>query len=109
MVKLSVLILPDFSEQFEIETDASGFGFGAVLMQKRHPIAYFSHTLSTSDRGKLVYERELMVVVMAVQQWRPYLLGKKFVVRTDQKALKYLLEQKVIQPQHQRWLSKLPG
>lgn len=65
-------------------------------MQKRRPIAYSSHTLSASDWGKPVYESELMALVMAVLRWRPYLLGQKFVVRVDQKALEYLLEQKVI-------------
>lgn len=39
-----------------------------------------------------------MVVVLAVQRWRPYLLGRKFVVKTDQHSLKFLLEQRVIQP-----------
>lgn len=34
-------------------------------------------------------------------------MGRRFVVRTDQKALKYLLEQAVIQPQYQKWVSKL--
>lgn len=78
-------------------------------MQERRPIAYFSHTLSTIDRQRPIYERELMVVVMAVQRWRPYLLGQKFVVKTDQRALKFLLEQRVIQLQHKKWISKLLG
>ena len=78
-------------------------------MQAKKPIAYFSHTLAVRDRVKPVYERELMAVVMAVQRWRSYLLGKPFIVRTDQKSLKFLLEQRVIQPQYQKWVAKLLG
>ena len=100
MMTLQVLALPCFSLPFEIETDASGYGLEAVLIQTKRPIAYYSHTLAVGDRAKPVYERELMAVVMAVQRWRPYLLGQKFIVKTDQRSLKFLLEQRVIRPQY---------
>ncbi|KAA0059477.1 hypothetical protein IC582_002782 [Cucumis melo] len=109
MMSLPVLALSDFTKQFEIETDASGYGIGAVLVQDRRPIAYYSHTLAMRDRARPVYERELMAVVLAVQRWRPYLLIGKFRVKTDQKALKFLLDQRIIQPQYQKWIAKLLG
>ncbi|KAA0038306.1 hypothetical protein IC582_003640 [Cucumis melo] len=109
MISLPVLALPMFDKPFEIETDASGYGVGAVLIQNKHPIAFYSHTLAIKDRGRPVYKRELMAVVLAVQRWHPYLLGNRFIVRTDQKSLKFLLEQRVVQPQYQRWLAKLLG
>ncbi|KAA0055700.1 Ty3/gypsy retrotransposon protein [Cucumis melo var. makuwa] len=109
MMTLPVLTMPDFNLPFEIESDASGVGVGAVLTQCRKPVAYFSKTLSMRDRARPVYERELLAVVLAVQRWRPYLLGRKFTVKTDQRSLKFLLEQRVVQPQYQKWVAKLLG
>ncbi|KAL0554844.1 hypothetical protein IC582_008772 [Cucumis melo] len=68
MMTLPVLAMLDFNLPFEIESDASGFGVGAVLTQCRKPVAYFSKTLSMRDRARPVYERELIVVVLAVQR-----------------------------------------
>ncbi|XP_042958052.1 uncharacterized protein LOC122293563 [Carya illinoinensis] len=104
-----VLRLPDFSKSFTIECDASGIGLGAVLMQEGQPIAFYSKALKGKALLLSTYEKELLALVSAVAKWRPYLLGGVFQVKTDQQALKYLLEQRVGTETQQKWLSKLIG
>nr|AEV42261.1 hypothetical protein [Beta vulgaris] len=104
-----VLALPNFELPFVIEANASGYGLGVVLLQQGHPIAYFSKVLGVRARAKSIYEKELMAVVLAVLKWRHYLLGRHFVIHSDQQSLKHLLSQREIGPEYQKWVGKLFG
>lgn len=104
-----VLTLPNFELPFEIKCDASGKGVGAVLMQMKHPIAYFSKAFTASKLSKSAYDKELMALVLAIQHWRHYLLGRRFVVYSDQKSLKHLLQQRITTANQQEWMAKLLG
>jgi hypothetical protein len=108
IVEAPVLALPDFSKEFVVECDASRVGIGAVLRQER-PIAFFSQALQEKQLLLSTYEKEILALVMAVQKWRPYLLGRRFVVRSDQHSLKYLWSQKISTIAQQKWLYKLMG
>ncbi|XP_062104134.1 uncharacterized mitochondrial protein AtMg00860-like [Humulus lupulus] len=59
MTSTPVLQLPDFSQDFIVETDASNIGIGGVLMQNGHPIAFFSKKIGTTVcRGFDVQQRD---------------------------------------------------
>ncbi|KAJ1703891.1 hypothetical protein LUZ63_003670 [Rhynchospora breviuscula] len=109
MSQAPVLALPDFTKQFVIETDASQHGIGAVLMQEKRPIAFFSKGLGYKNQGLSTYEKELLALVSAVTKWKHYLLGNTFVIRTDHISLKHLLEQRVNTAMQHKSLSKLLG
>ncbi|CAH9096892.1 unnamed protein product [Cuscuta europaea] len=109
LTEVLVLAMPQFDGQFVVECDASGTGIGAVLMQERRPIAYFSKSLADRTLSRSAYEREMMGLALAVQHWRPYLIGQKIVVRTDHRSLKHLLTQRIATPSQHVWVAKLLG
>ncbi|XP_028758775.1 uncharacterized protein LOC114717745 [Neltuma alba] len=103
------LALPDFTRPFILETDASGKGIGAVLLQDKHPIAYFSKQLSPRLQAQSAYVRELYAITQAVSKFRHYLVGHRFVIWTDQESLKHLGGQVIQTPEQEAFLPKLMG
>ena len=94
-----VLRQPQLDQQFEVEVDASGYAIGAVLMQKdetgkRHPVSYFSSTLSKAKQNYNIYTLKLYIIVRALQHWRPFLAGSphEVIIHTDHANLQYWKE-----------------
>lgn len=109
MSRVPVLGLPDFEKPFTLEMDASGIGVGAVLTQEGRPLAFLSQVLSPKHLGLSIYENELLVVLMAVDRWRHYLEGNKFIIKTDHESLKFLLQQKLQTQLQKKGMTKLMG
>lgn len=97
-----VLCLPDHRQPYEVHTDASDIVIGGVLMQEGHPIAYESKKLNDVKRRYTVQE-EMTAVVHYLRTWRHYLLGSRFVVKTDNVATSYFQGQKKLSPKQARW------
>ncbi|KAA8514958.1 hypothetical protein F0562_018255 [Nyssa sinensis] len=68
-----------------------------------------SQALGTTKRSWSVYAKEMLAIIHAIQTLRPYLLGRRFYIQTDQRSLKYLLEQRIATPEQQKWVTKLFG
>ncbi|KAL9984580.1 hypothetical protein ACROYT_G006890 [Oculina patagonica] len=107
-----LLHYPDWSKPFHVHTDASKLGVGAVLMQEDdqnhlRPLQYASQAFSPTQQRWDTREQELYAVKWAVEQWRPYLLGRKFVIETDHANLKWLCSIAPHKAKLARWASLL--
>ena len=111
LITAPVLGYPDPTKRYILDTDASAVGVGAVLSQvqegQERAIAYYSKTLDPAQRNYCVTRRELLAVVMAVKNFRPYLYGQAFTLRTDHASLRWLCRRKEPSAQVARWLEIL--
>jgi hypothetical protein len=107
MVSSPVLAMPDFNKEFVIEADACGTGIGAVLMQSGRPISFFSKALGPKAAGQSVYEKEAIAIMEAIKKWRHYILGGKLIIRTDQKNLKFMMNQRLVEGIQHKLMLKL--
>ena len=91
-----VLMMPDQSQPFQIETDASKYATGAVLTQldsngDRHPVSFISKTFSPAKRNYEIYDRELLAIIRALEEWRYYIQGSLHttIILSNHKNLTY--------------------
>jgi hypothetical protein len=105
-----VLMMPDQTRPFQIETDASKYATGAVLTQldsngDRHPVSFISKTLSPAERNYEIYDRELLAIIRALEEWRHYIQGSPHttIVLSDHKNLTYYREAKKLTRRQARW------
>ena len=97
---------PDFTQTFQLQTDASDVGIGAVLSQggdQDQPIAYYSRKLVDREKNYSTVEKECLAIVLAVKAFSTYLLGKPFLLQTDNRALTCLQSFKDKNTRLTRW------
>jgi hypothetical protein len=90
---------PDYSRSFEIHTNWSGVGLGAVLVQRNdegreYVITYASRSNNMTERNYSSYAGECLAAVWGVSHFRVYLYGRRFVLLTDHEPLKWLMTNK---------------
>ena len=88
--------------------DASDYAIGAILGQKRERtfqvIYYVSRTLNDAQLNYVTTEKELLVIVFAFDNFRPYLIGNRVIVHIDHSAIKYMMTKKDAKPRLIRWV-----
>jgi hypothetical protein len=103
----------DWTKQFILETDASGYALGAVIMQQFddniHPIAFHSRSLLSAEKNYDTHDKELAEVVFRFKCGRPYFLGAQHPIHvcTDHKNLQYFREPQKINGCQAHWLEFL--
>jgi transposase InsO family protein len=105
----------DMDLPFRLETDASDFAIGAVLLQRpkdsnfAHPVGFMSKKLLPAESRYGVHDKELLAIVRALEFWRPWLLASPFTVEvhTDHANLKYFATKQILSARHHQWAHQL--
>src|SRR5882762_8168177 len=105
-----VLVQPDPFAPFRLECNASKKACGAVLSQKGddglwHPVAFMSKSFIEAERNYDIYDRELLAIIKALEEWRHYLEGSPHDIEilSDHKNLKIFKEARKLSRRQARW------
>ena len=108
LISASCLVLPDSDEEFEVTTDASedAKAVGAVLTQNGHSVAFESAKLNPHQLNYSVHDKEMCVIMHALEKWRLFLLRQHFKVYTDHRSLVHFKTQNNLNQRQLRWQEK---
>ena len=111
LIDAPILAFPTETGQYILDTDASNFGLGGVLSQiqndQERVVAYCSRALRPSQRRYCTTKREMLAALAMCIQFRSYLRGASFTLRTDHKSLVWLHRFKDMEGMMSRWLHSL--
>ena len=94
LISPPILAFPNFDVSFQIFTDASNYGIGAILSQIQNGqevvIAYQSRHLKPSEVKYATIEKEALAVIYAIKRFKHYLIDNEFLVISDHRPLQWL-------------------
>ena len=89
---------PNWNKEFEIMCDSKDYAMGAVLGQRTEKIFraiyYANKTFNEAQDNYSTIEKEMLAMVFACENFRPYILGSHVIIHTDHAAIKYLMAKK---------------
>ena len=101
VISAPILIFPDDTRPFKVEADSSNYATGSVLSQlgkdgKWHPCGFQSKSLNAVERNYDTYDKEMLAIIRALEEWRHHLEGTQFVFKIwiDHKNLEYFMSAK---------------
>lgn len=109
LAKKPILQIYNPAYKTELCTDASKYGYGAVLSQelpedgKMHSVYYMSKKTISAESKCSSYDLEVLAVVVALKKFRIYLLGIQFEIITDCSAFQQTMNKKDIVLRIIRW------
>src|SRR3979490_3006804 len=105
-----ILVLPDQTKHFCLETDASAYATGAVLSQlcdngKWRPISFVSKSLSDTEHNYAIHDKELLSVIRGLEEWHHILEGTKYKIEilNDHQNLTYFCSAQNLNRRQARW------
>ncbi len=108
-----VLAIPTEEGKFCVEADASEGAIGAVLSQEQdgkwRPVAFLSKSLMVTEQNYEIYNKELLAIILALDEWRHYLMGaaQDFEIWTDHQNLQYFRKPQKLNRRQARWVTEL--
>lgn len=112
LISAPILGYADYAKPFELHTDASGQGLGAVLYQEQagtlRVIAYASRGLTKAEQNYPAHKMEFLALKWSItDKFHDYLYGHTFKVLTDNNPLTYVLTTAKLDATGHRWLAAL--
>jgi hypothetical protein len=105
-----ILATADPTRPYEVETDASDWALGGQLGQRDqegrlHPVAFYSKKLNGPELNYPIHDKELMAIIEAFREWKPYLSGTTYQINvyTDHKNLTSFTTTKDLNKRQIRW------